>query len=68
MTAAPVCLFNIGPRERRKRLIAGIVGLIVVTAVLAFIILSGMDHLWRLALVYPYYAAFVGVFEAWEKT
>lgn len=63
-----VCIANIGPRERRKRMRFG-VALLVVGAGLA-VVLVGLqaDRLWRLVLFLPFWLGAVGVLQAREKT
>ena len=62
------CAMNIGPKERRKRWITGLV-LLLVTANFAFLLIqSGMDRLWRLSLVLPFTFCFLCILQARAKT
>jgi len=63
-----VCLANIGPRERRKRLRSGIAafGLSVVMA--AVLGATGSSPAWRLTLFPPLWVAGLGFFQARDKT
>jgi hypothetical protein len=63
-----VCLQNIGPAERRKRLMFGLVTLAAGLAIGALLILTGLNHWWRLILFVPFSAGAVGFFQAREKT
>jgi hypothetical protein len=63
-----VCIPNIGPKERRKRLTGGIVALVVGGVLALVLILSGQVVWTRLLLFLPFYGGFVGVFQAREKT
>lgn len=68
MNHVHVCIPNIGPRERRRRLIGGI-ALLVFAAVAAFIFMwSGAPRLWRLLVFLPAWAGALGVFQVAEKT
>ncbi len=59
---------NIGPRERRKRRLLGIVSLTVAVGV-AFVLVSyGAARWWRLAIFVPLWMAGLGLFQAREKT
>lgn len=63
-----VCVPNIGPRERRKRLSAGVVYCGV--AIVAFVIMmaTGTPRGYRLLLFLPFWGAGAGVFQYLEKT
>ncbi len=63
-----VCAQNIGPQERRKRLLFG-VGLFAASLALAAILgLAGVSRWWRLALFFPFTAAAIGPAQARAKT
>lgn len=63
-----VCVPNIGSREQRKRLIAGVVGLAIAALVGIFLILSGWAWWTRLILFVFFFSGFSGIFQAREKT
>lgn len=63
-----VCIANIGPGERRRRLLGGVVGLGIGFAAAAALIVAGISPWWRLALVIPFAMGTIGVFQAREKT
>ena len=63
-----VCIANISPLERRKRLMFGIRQLIFTLLVLTVLILLHLNPLWRLLLLLPFWAAAVGYFQARDKT
>jgi hypothetical protein len=59
---------NIGPRERNKRRLLGIVSLTVAVA-FAFVLVSyGAARWWRLVIFFPLWMAGLGLFQAREKT
>ena len=59
---------NLGPREQRKRLIFGIVMLVVALVVTGVLLAAGISRWWRLALFIPWALAGHGLFQAREKT
>lgn len=63
-----VCIANISPKERRKRLNFGIVQLVVSLVILAVLMLLGVDKLWRLPLFFMFAAAAAGFFQWRDKT
>jgi len=63
-----VCVENIGPQERRRRLRFGIVTFIVGVAIATVLILTGVNRWWRIGLFFPFYLAAIGFFQAYEKT
>jgi hypothetical protein len=65
---AAVCIANIGPRERRKRMRFGVVLLVAGAGLAALLVGLQADRLWRLLLFLPFWAGAVGVLQAREKT
>jgi MFS family permease len=63
-----VCIANISPRERRRRLVGGVIGLAISLGILAALILAGAPHWWRIGLVLPFWGAAVGFFQWRDKT
>jgi hypothetical protein len=63
-----VCLPNISPRERLKRLIGGVIPVVIAIAILAWLMSSGADRLWRLPLFLLFVAAASGFFQWRDKT
>jgi hypothetical protein len=63
-----VCVANIGPRERRKRLLGGVVQLTVGLFVLAVLLAAGAGRWWRLALFPLFLGGASGFFQWREKT
>ena len=59
---------NIGPKERRKRLIIGLVMLIAGFGGLGVLIATGVGPAWRVGLFLPFWLAALGYFQAWEGT
>jgi hypothetical protein len=66
--AGEVCIANISPLERQKRLMFGIRQLILTLFILAVLILLHLNPLWRLSLLFLFWAAAVGYFQARDKT
>ncbi|HEX8150840.1 MAG TPA: hypothetical protein VF591_26890 [Pyrinomonadaceae bacterium] len=68
MGAAETEVANIGPRERRKRRLFGIVSLTVAVGV-AFVLVSFGAPRWsRLVVFFPLWMAGLGLLQAREKT
>jgi hypothetical protein len=63
-----VCISNISPLERQKRLRFGVSQFIVTLVVLGLLIAFDADRLWRLPLLFMFWAAAVGYFQARDKT
>lgn len=63
-----VCMANIGPGERRRRLIGGILQLIITLAVLATLVALGVDRWWWLPLLLLFWGAATGFFQWRDKT
>lgn len=67
-TSSDVCIVNIGPRERRKRMRFGAVVLIAGAGLAALLVGLQADRLWRLLLFLPFWAGALGILQAREKT
>lgn len=63
-----VCIANISPKERRKRLNYGIGQFIFGFLLLAFLLLSGTDKVWRLPLFIVFASGAVSAFQSFDKT
>ena len=63
-----VCTPNIGPRERRKRLVAGIVMSVITVCLAAGLILAGLPRLWRMLTIVPAWIGALGLFQVRENT
>jgi fatty acid desaturase len=63
-----ICISNISPRERRKRLLAGVIQFVINLAVLAALIESGANRWWRLPLFLMFWGAVGGFFQWRDKT
>jgi hypothetical protein len=59
---------NIGARECRKRLVPGIITLVIGVVVAATLILTGVNCWWRIGLFLPFWMGALGYFQAREKT
>ena len=66
--AGEVCIANISPLERQKRLRFGIQQFIFTLAILGLLILLHVNPLWRLSLLFLFWAAATGYFQARDKT
>ncbi len=67
-TGEDVCLPNISPAERRKRLAAGGIQFMLGLVILAALIATGVSRWWRLALLLPFMGAASGFFQWRDKT
>ena len=63
-----VCVPNISTRERRKRLAAGVIQLVVSLAVLAALPATSAHRGWRLTLLPLFWGAAAGFFQWRDKT
>jgi hypothetical protein len=63
-----VCIANISLKERRRRLVAGVIPLCIGLALLAMLIVSGIDRWWRLPLLLLFASAATGFFQWRDKT
>lgn len=65
---ASVCIANIGPRERRKRLVFGIVTLAASVVISFLFVFYGVRSVFRLPLFVPLYMGALGFFQARDRT
>ena len=65
---AEVCLLNIGPKERSKRMRFGAISLAVAVMGLAALMVTGASPWWRVLLFLPFAGATAGYFQARRKT
>jgi hypothetical protein len=65
---AQVCTPNIGPGERRKRLVAGVVMSAITLCVAGVLIFAGLPRPWRLITIVPAWIAALGFFQVRENT
>ncbi len=63
-----VCIANISPRERLRRLISGVIPFLLALALLTWQVSEGIDRLWRLPLLLLFVAAATGFFQWRDKT
>lgn len=63
-----VCIANISPAERQKRMRFGIVQLAITLVILAVLVVLDVNPLWRLLLYFLFSAAAAGYFQAKDKT
>jgi hypothetical protein len=62
------CVPNISPRERLKRLIAGVIPFVIALGILTWLISADVNRLWRLPLFILFVAAASGFFQWRDKT
>ncbi len=62
------CIPNISRAERQKRISFGIRQLIFTLVILAVLIVLDVNHYWRLPLLFLFWAAGTGFFQAFDKT
>ena len=65
---ADVCIANISPKERQKRMRFGIIQLAITFIIFAAMLVFGADKLWRLPLFAMFSAGAVSIFQALDKT
>ena len=63
-----VCIANISPIERRKRLRFGIIQFVISLVILAILLITGVDKIWRLMLILPFGAGAASYFQWRDKT
>ena len=63
-----VCIPNISTAERQKRLTFGVITFVVTLIILAILVFSGANPLWRLPLFFLFMAAASGYFQWRDKT
>jgi hypothetical protein len=63
-----LCIANIGPRQRRQRLLFGVQAFVGALVVLAALLFFHVAVGWRLVLFVPFYLATVGYFQARDRT
>lgn len=66
--AQEVCIANISPLERQKRMRFGIQQFAVALVMLGVLIVLHVNPLWRLPLLLTFWASAVGYFQARDKT
>jgi MFS family permease len=59
---------NIGAGGRRKRLMFGMVALAVGAVIAALLVAIDAPRIWRLPLIFVFYVAALGFFQARDKT
>jgi hypothetical protein len=63
-----VCIANISPLERRKRLIFAIRQFMITLVILGVLIALDLNPLWRLPLFFMFSASTVSYFQVLDKT
>ncbi len=63
-----VCIANISPRERLKRLIGGVIPFAIAVGILSWLFAIHADRWWRLPLFFLFAAAATGFFQWRDKT
>ena len=59
---------NIGPRERRKRLVFAVVALSLSVVISASFVVEHVPPIWRLSLFIPLFAGALGFFQSRDRT
>lgn len=67
-STSPVCIANLSPRERTKRLVAGAIPFVIALVVLAVLAGTRADRWWRLMLLPLFWGAAVGFFQWRDAT
>jgi fatty acid desaturase len=62
------CVANISREERRKRLLSGVVALLLALVALLVLVLTGVRRWWRLPLFLPFWGAATGFFQWRDST
>jgi hypothetical protein len=65
---AAECVPNIGPAQRRGRLLFGLAAIAVGVVVAGVMIATGVDRGWRVLLLLPFWAGSNGYFQSREHT
>jgi hypothetical protein len=68
MASSPVRVANIGPKERHKRLVSGLVLLAASVIIAAAMMAGSISRGWRVLLFLPLWGAALGVFQASDST
>lgn len=63
-----VCIANIGPKERRRRFVSGLVGIGAGLVMAVVMVALHLHPLWRLLLFFPFAGGASGYFQAADKT
>ncbi|MCL5996175.1 MAG: hypothetical protein M1546_08970 [Chloroflexi bacterium] len=63
-----VCIANISPYERRKRLVSGVILFVTGFVILGALMAAGVNRWWRLPLLLLFWSAASGVFQWLDKT
>ena len=63
-----LCIPNISPRERLKRLIGGVIPFVIAVAILGWLMAINASRLWRLPLFLLFAVAASGFFQWRDKT
>ncbi len=63
-----ICIPNISPAERKKRMNFGIFQLVITFGIFATMLTFGVDKLWRLPLYFMFSGGAVSIFQALDKT
>ena len=66
--ADEVCVPNISPPERRKRLVGGAIQLALAVLVLVAMEAAGIERAWRLLLFPVFFGAAAGFFQWYDRT
>ena len=68
VVSAQACVANIGPRQRRQRLVFGVIALAAGAVILAGLLAADAPRATRLLGALPFWAAMLGFLQYREKT
>ena len=66
--SSQLCIPNISTRERQKRLLGGVIELVIALGIWAALVAFGASRWWRLALLPVFWGAAVGYFQWRDRT
>lgn len=64
----PTCIANIGPRQRRKRLLMGVAATVASVVALGLLLATGAPRVARLLAALPFWSGALGILQHREKT
>jgi hypothetical protein len=68
LVAPQMCIANIGPKQRRQRLMFGIYTFAAALVMLGVMLVMRLDFWWRLPLFVPFVLATSGYYQARDRT
>jgi hypothetical protein len=68
METNAACIANIGPRERRKRVMGGVIMLVIALVLTAALLHAGVARAWRATVFIPLWLSATGFLQAYHQT